>query len=70
MMPITVIVLVYKTQQFLCRCVDSILNQTFTNFHLVLIDDSSPDSCGRGRNSGRCSFSKEKHMEEYVLFKT
>lgn len=43
---ITVAVAVYKVEKYLTRCVDSILNQTFTAFELLLIDDGSPDSCG------------------------
>ena len=43
---ISVIVPVYKVEQYLNSCVDSILAQTFTDFELILIDDGSPDSCG------------------------
>ena len=43
---ITVIVPVYQVEPFLQRCVDSILNQTFTDFELILVDDGSPDGCG------------------------
>lgn len=43
---ISVIVPIYKVEQYLERCVDSILNQTFTDFELVLVDDGSPDNCG------------------------
>lgn len=41
------IVPVYKTEPYLCRCVDSLLIQTFKDFDLVLIDDGSPDGCGK-----------------------
>ena len=43
---ITVIVPVYKVEPYLHRCIDSILNQTFTDFELILVDDGSPDGCG------------------------
>ena len=43
---ISVIVPVYKVEQYLCRCIDSILNQTLSDFILILIDDGSPDRCG------------------------
>lgn len=43
---ISIIVPVYKVEQFLPRCIDSILNQTFTDFELLLIDDGSPDNSG------------------------
>ncbi len=43
---ISVIVPVYNTEQYLHRCVDSILAQTFTDFELILVNDGSPDNCG------------------------
>ena len=43
---ISVIVPVYKVEKYLDACVDSILNQTFTDFELILVDDGSPDNCG------------------------
>ena len=42
---ISVIVPVYKTEQYLERCVDSILNQTYENIEVILVDDGSPDKC-------------------------
>lgn len=44
---ISVIVPVYKVEDYLKRCVDSILNQTYENFELILVDDGSPDNCGQ-----------------------
>ncbi len=43
---ISVIVPVYKVEPYLRRCVDSILNQSFSDFELILVDDGSPDNCG------------------------
>ena len=43
---ISVIVPVYKVEEYLNRCVDSILAQTFIDFDLILVDDGSPDRCG------------------------
>lgn len=43
---ISVIVPVYKVEKYIHRCVDSVLNQTFRDFELILVDDGSPDSCG------------------------
>lgn len=43
---ISVIVPVYKVEDCLAFCVDSILAQSFTDFELILVDDGSPDSCG------------------------
>ncbi len=44
---ISVIVPIYNGEQYIHRCVDSILSQTFEDFELILVDDGSTDSCGR-----------------------
>ncbi len=47
-MPIlSIIVPVYNVEKYLDRCVESILAQTFTDFELILVDDGSPDNCGK-----------------------
>ena len=43
---ISVIVPVYNVEQYLPRCIDSILAQTFTDFELLLIEDGTPDNSG------------------------
>ncbi len=43
---ISVIVPIYKVEQYIHRCIGSILNQTFSDFELILVDDGSPDNCG------------------------
>lgn len=43
---ISVIVPIYKVEPYLCRCVDSILGQTFSDLEVLLVDDGSPDGCG------------------------
>ena len=43
---ISVIVPVYKVEKYLARCVDSIINQTYKNLEIILVDDGSPDGCG------------------------
>lgn len=42
---ISVIVPIYKVEDYLCRCVDSIINQTYKNLEIILVDDGSPDNC-------------------------
>ncbi len=43
---ISVIVPVYKVEEYLEQCINSILKQTYTDFELILVDDGSPDRCG------------------------
>jgi glycosyltransferase involved in cell wall biosynthesis len=43
---ISIIVPVYKVEDYLEKCIKSILAQSLTNFELILIDDGSPDKCG------------------------
>ena len=42
---ISVIVPVYKAEQFIHECIDSILQQTHHNLEILLVDDGSPDNC-------------------------
>ena len=41
----SIIIPVYKTEEYLHQCVDSILCQTFTDYEIILVDDGSPDNC-------------------------
>lgn len=41
----SIIVPVYKVEEYLVKCIDSILNQTYKDFELILVDDGSPDNC-------------------------
>ena len=44
---LSIITPVYKVEKYLEKCIDSILAQTFTDFELFIVDDGSPDECGR-----------------------
>ena len=44
---ISIIVPIYNVEKYINQCINSILEQTFTDFELILIDDGSPDKCGK-----------------------
>lgn len=44
---ISVIVPVYKVEEYLPKCLDSIINQTYKNLEIILVDDGSPDNSGK-----------------------
>lgn len=43
---ISVIVPIYKVEQYLERCINSLVHQSYINMEIVLVDDGSPDRCG------------------------
>lgn len=61
---ISVIVPVYKVEKYLKRCIESILNQTFTDFDLILVDDGSPDNCPM-----ICDYYQKKDKRVQVIHK-
>ena len=44
---ISVIVPVYNVENYLPRCLDSIINQTYTNLEILLVDDGATDNSGK-----------------------
>ncbi len=63
-MRFSVIVPIYKVEKYLPQCIESVLNQDFVNFELILVVDGSPDNCLR-----ICNSYKEKDCRIKVIDK-
>lgn len=61
---VTVIVPVYHVEQYLARCIDSIISQSYKNLELILVDDGSNDNCG-----GLCDEYRNKDERINVIHK-
>lgn len=42
---ISIVIPVYKVEKYLRECIESVINQTFKNIEIILVDDGSPDNC-------------------------
>lgn len=42
---VSIVVPIYKTEKYLEQCIKSIVNQTYQNLEIILVDDGSPDAC-------------------------
>lgn len=63
---LSIIIPVYKIEQYLGECIESVLNQSFEDFELILVDDGSPDNCGKicneyARNDSRVKVIHQKN---------
>lgn len=61
---VSIIVPVYKVEKYLRKCIDSILNQTYENLEIILVNDGSPDNCGE-----ICDEYAEKYSKIIVIHK-
>lgn len=60
----SVIIPIYHVEEYLNQCVDSVLNQTFQNFEIILVDDGSKDRCPQ-----ICDEYKLKNPRVHVIHK-
>jgi len=62
---VSIIVPVYKVENYLRACIDSIVNQTYHNIEVLLVDDGSPDRCGAicDEYADRYAFVRALHKE-------
>ncbi|UPG64504.1 glycosyltransferase family 2 protein [Metabacillus endolithicus] len=44
---VSVVVPIYNVEKYIHKCIDSILNQTYENIEIILVNDGSPDNCGQ-----------------------
>lgn len=44
---VSVIVPVYNVEKYLCKCLDSIIEQDYTNLEIIIVDDGTPDNSGK-----------------------
>lgn len=44
---VSIIVPIYLVKQYLPKCIESIINQTYRDIEIILVDDGSPDNCGK-----------------------
>ena len=44
-MQLSIIIPIYKVEDYLRECIDSVLSQTFKDYEILLVNDGSPDSC-------------------------
>lgn len=61
---ISVIIPVYKVENYIDRCIISVINQTFQDFEIILVDDGSPDNCPQ-----ICDKYAKKYSNIFVIHK-
>lgn len=59
---VSIIVPIYQVEKYLSHCIESLLAQTYRNIEIILVDDGSPDNCGK-----ICDFYAAKDARIHVI---
>ena len=70
---VSVIIPVYKVEKYIEKCMQSLLDQTYTNFEALIVDDGSPDNSiklakEKVRNDPRFIFFEKKNLWLILIF--